>query len=370
MSRRLTSDRFYGGVEDRVANLQMFLSYLRRETPTVNETAAWLESELGGTSETTRDRYLSFLRGLNLVEQTGSHLYPGSAGLRYLRSPHAKVLFAVLDAGVAGFDLILEALATGGPLTDEQLRQVLNAGPYGHDMDGPGVAIRHREWIQALGFARRKRGSEGQQLTELTTAGHDLWNAYDHDFLSQYRPTNEQQQRSDLPLGDIPDDPIPDSIQEDTQPNTLTQNISYPAPIASQRTATAKHQAALSQLRDQLENRGYNVQKSKYSDLIAYRDPTKTILLFEVKSITKENAWDQVRKAVGQVLEYEYTDIKQREELSEEVRSGVLLNQQPPTEVEEYLKHLSETRGIWVVWIDDGFAGPSNEALQSYLDDK
>jgi len=369
MSRRLTSDRFYGGVDDRVANLQMFLSYLRRENPTVNETAAWLDSELGGTSETTRDRYLSFLRGLKLVEQAGSHLYPGSAGLRYLRSPHAKVLFAVLDDGVAGFDLILEALATGYPLTDEQLRQVLNAGPYGHDMDGPGVAIRHREWIQALGFARRKRDPEGQQLTELTSAGHDLWKAYDHDSLSRYRPKHEQQ-RSDLPLGNIPGDPLPDSIQEDTQTNTFTKDISYPAPIASQRTATSKHQAALSQLRDQLEERGCDVKKSKYSDLIAYRDPTETILLFEIKSITKENAWDQVRKAVGQVLEYKYTDIKQREELSEEVRPGILLNQQPPTKVEGYLKHLSETTGIWIVWIEDGFAGPSNEALQSYLDGK
>ena len=372
MSRRLTSDRFYGGVDGRIANLQRFLSYLRGRSPTLNEAAAWLESELGGASESTRDRYLSFLRGLNLVEQAGSYLYPGSAGLRYLRTPHPEVLFTILDAKVAGFDLMLEALATSGPLTDEQLRLVLNVGPYGHDMKGPGVAIRHREWLQALQYSRRERDSDGTRRNRLTTSGYELWNTYDDDLLAPQLSSNPERSRAELPLQSVPDDPVPDSFQlgDEITPGAESDTINYPAPTASQQAATAEHQEALARLRDRLETGGYEVRKTRHSDLIAFRATDDHILLFEVKSITDGNAWSQVRKAVGQVLEYEYTDIKQRDILSGEVQSGILLSQPPPRDVQEYLSHLTATRGIWVIWLANGLAGPAAEALRSYLDER
>lgn len=370
MSRRLTSDRFYGGVDNRVANLQRFLSYLRRRNPTLNEAAAWLESELGGASETTRDRYLSFLRGLDIVEQSGSHLHPGYAGARYLRSPDPEVLFAILDAGVAGFDLMLEALATSGPLTDEQLRQVLNAGPYGHDMNGPGVAIRHREWLQALQYAQRKRDSGGTRRAKLTTSGYELWKTYDDDLIVSPPFSSPEQTRADLPLQSVSDDPVPDSFQSEREltPESDSDTITYPAPTASQQAATVEHQEALAQLRDRLEAAGYEIRKTRYSDLIAFSAPDDRILIFEIKSITAENAWLQTRKAVGQVLEYEYTDIKQRDILSGEVQPGILLSQPPSRDVQEYLSHLTATRRIWVIWLANGLVGPSAETLRSYLD--
>jgi hypothetical protein len=177
--------------------------------------------------------------------------------------------------------------------------------------------------------------------------------------------------RAELPLQSIPDDPVPDLFQSDDEltPEADSNIINYPAPIASQQAATAEHQETLAWLRDRLETAGYEVRKTRHSDLIAFRSPDDRILLFEVKSITDGNAWSQIRKAVGQVLEYEYTDIKQRDILSGEVQSGILLNKSPSRDVQEYLSHLTATREIWVMWLADGLAGPSVEALRSYLDE-
>ena len=369
MSKRLTCDRFYGGVANRIENLQSFLAYLWHSSPPRNEATAWLEAELGAINSKTRDRYLSFLQSLDLVEAVGSQLHPGTAGVQFLKEPDPKTLFEILDAKVAGFDLILDALATRGSLSDEQLRLVLNAGPYGHDMEGPGVAIRHREWFQALGFVRRKRNPDGTRWSELTEAGYDLWAAYEDGSVSESIVAEHGRERSEAPLLGIPDDPVPDEygVAADAiepEPNDPTDPSNG---LASQRAATIEHQRALDRLREQLAAAGFDVYKTRHSDLLAYRDPADRVFLFEVKSITEENVWSQVRKAVGQVLEYEYINVEQRDEFTGAVRPGILLSRPPPAEVQEYLASLARSRGLIIVWWADELAGPSSDALLDAL---
>lgn len=371
MSQQIICDGFYGGVGNRIENLQSFLAYLWQSSPDRNEAAAWLEAKLGATIPEPRDRYLSFLRSLDLVEAVGSQLHPGAAGVRYLRDPEPETLFAILDAKVAGFDLILNALATRGRLSDEQLRRVLNAGPYGHDMEGPGVAIRHREWVQALGFARRTQDPDRTWRTELTEAGYDLWEAYEDGTVGEDGIAEHIRDRTETPLQRIPDDPVPDEYE--TAPGE-TDGKPQPDPtdpssgLASQRAATIEHQRALDRLREQLAAAGFEVYKTRHSDVLAYRDPADRVFLFEVKSITEENVWTQVRKAVGQVLEYEYIDVEQRDEFTGAVRPGILLSRPPPAEVKEYLAHLARSRGLIVVWWESELAGPSSDALLDTLE--
>lgn len=363
MSRRLSCDRFYGGVENRITNLRSFLAYLWRVSPTGNEAAAWIENEFGGGSDKTRRQYLSFLRGLDLVERVGSHLYPGPAGVRYLKNPKGKTLFAILDAGVAGFDLILDALATRGALTDEELRHVLNSGPYGHDMDGTGVAVQHREWLQALGFARREQDSDGGWHTRPTDAGYELWDAYDDGSLETALPLEQARSQIEHPLQPIPADPVPDNAVAEQE----TETIQYSAATSSQRAATAEHQQALDRLRRRFAEAGYEIRKTRHSDLIAFTNDGDQIFLFEVKSITAENARSQVRTAVGQVFEYEFMDIEQRDSFSGPAQVGVFLSQAPPQEVQQYLSHLAATERLLVLWWADGIAGPSSESFRSTL---
>lgn len=159
--KRLTCDRFFGGVQNRVENLRRFLQFVKQESPSKAVVHEWLRESFDAEGESTRSRYVNFLRSLDLIATTDSEYRIGAAGEHYLAEPDNETLFALLDGAVTGFDLILDALASRGALTDEELRLVLNSGPYGHEMDGIGVAVRHREWLQALGYAEREKGRRG-----------------------------------------------------------------------------------------------------------------------------------------------------------------------------------------------------------------
>lgn len=93
-----------------------------------------------------------------------SALQLDTAGEEWLATQADRVLFDALYANVAGFDIILESVQEQ-PRTDDELMTVLNnSGPF--DMDSPGVAARHREWLEVLGYVERSGGR-----TQLTIAG-------------------------------------------------------------------------------------------------------------------------------------------------------------------------------------------------------
>lgn len=93
-----------------------------------------------------------------------SALQLDTAGEEWLATQADRVLFDALYANVAGFDIILESVQER-PRTDDELMTVLNnSGPF--DMDSPGVAARHREWLEVLGYVERSGGR-----TQLTIAG-------------------------------------------------------------------------------------------------------------------------------------------------------------------------------------------------------
>jgi hypothetical protein len=347
----------------------LFLAYLDKEEPPRNEAVGWLEQHFDASSETTRDRYLSFLRGLELIDGSGGRLTPGQLGRRYLETESPETLYAILDAGVAGFDLMVEALATRGSLSDEELRTVLNRGPYGHDMEGTGVAIRHREWLQALDYVERVTDSTDTNQNRLTPAGYDLWNQFEEGDIARVPTDEASRQTTKLRL--IPEDPVPD-LDFEKQPEMPTESKDHMAREfpTEQRRATIEHQEVVAWLRDMLKDSGYEVMKTQYSDVIAYTDFQSDILLFEVKSITPDNVWEQVRKAVGQVIEYEFTDIISRDELQGAIHPTICLSQEPSKEIQDYLEHLVSTRGILVIWPTDNeqsIGGPSNQTVSKEL---
>jgi len=73
--------------------------------------------------------------------------------------------------------------------------------------------------------------------------------------------------------------------------------------------------------------------------------------------------WDRIRKAVGQVLEYEFVDVVQRNEFSEAAVPGLFLSGEPPESMKDYLSHLQTEHGIEVLWWDAGLVGPSSGVI-------
>ena len=166
--RRMTTDRFYGGVEGRLDVLDEFLFFLDASKPTGNgvprdETIDWILSNTNARESDAVDRHLNFLGAIELIEREDRGYRCTRTGRSFCRDRNPLILYNALRTGVKGFDTILCALANE-PLTDEELMDLL-VGEFDEcNMDSAGVAKRHREWLEAIGYVERKAG--GNQLTE------------------------------------------------------------------------------------------------------------------------------------------------------------------------------------------------------------
>ena len=165
--RRLTTDRFYGGTEHRLDLLVQFLSYVRSEHPSESAASEWLVQYTSAESQSATQRHIGFLSSIGFVAISNGQLSVGDFGAEWLERREPRVLFEALEDNVQGFAVILRSMMEG-PQTDTDLMQALNmSGEF--DMDGPGVAIRHREWLQVLGYVSR----DGDENT-LTADGQAL----------------------------------------------------------------------------------------------------------------------------------------------------------------------------------------------------
>lgn len=161
--RRLTTDRFFGGAQ-RLRVLAQFLSFIHTEQSTETAAIRWLRTYTNASSPAAISRHLTFLETIGLIESRESALQLDTAGEKWLATQADRVLFDALHANVAGFEIIFEAVQER-PRTDDELMTALNDnGPF--EMDSPGVAARHREWLEVLGYVERASGR-----TQLTTAG-------------------------------------------------------------------------------------------------------------------------------------------------------------------------------------------------------
>ncbi len=166
--RRLTTDRFYGGTSRRLQLLQRFLSYVEMESTSRSEAKDWILENTNATSRDAIDHHLGFLEAIELIEQNEDAVIIGWRGQQYIESTDPNVLYRALRSNVKGFDTILEQLLQT-PLTDKEIRDVLVSEFEDINMESVGVATRHREWLQVLGYIERSGN-----VNQLTQEGHDL----------------------------------------------------------------------------------------------------------------------------------------------------------------------------------------------------
>lgn len=164
-SRRLTTDRFYGGTSERIELLSRFLAYVESQHPSLSEAQGWILSNTNAQSRDAIERHFHFLSAIGLVDLDGHNLTGTSRGHRYLESSDPSILYEALRENVKGFDTILRRLQEE-PLTDEGIMDVLVSEFEAINMESPGVATRHREWLQVLGYVDRSDG-----VNRLTEAG-------------------------------------------------------------------------------------------------------------------------------------------------------------------------------------------------------
>lgn len=155
--RRFTTDRFYGGVSDRLDNLRAMLQYVREESVSRSQLAAWVLRNTRAGSEEAVDHHLAFLESIDILKLSDSACELGEYGRRWLDDDDPKTLYDALSTGVKGFDILLKALRDG-PMTDGEIMDLLVGRFDEIEMTTPGPAKRHREWLQVLGLIERRDG--------------------------------------------------------------------------------------------------------------------------------------------------------------------------------------------------------------------
>jgi len=172
--RRMTTDRFYGGVSDRLDNLRSMFEYIRAEKPSRLELNQWIISNTRADSEKAVSHHLTFLQSVELIELSESCIL-AEYGERWLNSQSSDTLYEALSSGVKGFDTIMKTLQRGS-MTDEEIMKLLVSEFEEAEMSQPGPAIRHREWLQTLGYIEH----EGKD-NRLTPKGRRLLETINSD---------------------------------------------------------------------------------------------------------------------------------------------------------------------------------------------
>ena len=166
--RRMTTDRFYGGVTNRLENLRSMLEYVRAHHPPREQLVDWVLSNTPAGSSDAVDHHLAFLASIELIDLTDGECTLAEYGEQWLQTREPETLYKALSEGVKGFETILTALSEGS-MTDEELMTLLTSTFDEAEMSTPGPAIRHREWLQVLGYLTREDG-----VNRITDTGEAL----------------------------------------------------------------------------------------------------------------------------------------------------------------------------------------------------
>jgi len=169
------------------------------------------------------------------------------------------------------------------------------------------------------------------------------------------------------PGQDRPIDPniVPDKTDSRDEGGAKYFYAHAPAKIQA---GTRKHQEALMVLRNYIVAFGVEpTENAKSYDLLA--DNGAEVLLVEVKSIHKENVYEQTRRAIGQLFEYEFFLPQQHPDLrppTRIVRKVLMYSERPP----DRFLHLLQSIDVKVLWATDGnLDGPPEtlDWLQTFL---
>ncbi len=164
----MTTDSFFGGVSNRLQNLRAMLDYVRSAHPTREQLITWVSSSTKANSRDNIRRHLGFLDTIGLIDLSEQQCSLSKYGREWLQTRDPETFYEALSSGVKGFDTLLDALSQE-PMTDQDMMELLVSEFAEAEMSTPGPAIRHREWLQVLGFVKRH-----DELSVLTPRGKTL----------------------------------------------------------------------------------------------------------------------------------------------------------------------------------------------------
>jgi tetratricopeptide (TPR) repeat protein len=218
----------------------------------------------------------------------------------------------------------------------ESLTELINDHPTIH-INGLDDVIETKEYLEG------KTESVDKSQTDVTIPDKD--DASKKESSSGLAKTQER-----------PQDRTFEALDQDN-----AETITYESQVSDTQQGRYHHEEALDILEEYLGNRGFKGGETNWSDFIATDE--ENILLVEAKHISSDTESTQIRKAVGQLLEYRYRDILQDDEFAELDLTLWLLLAQPPSDSFKSILNSFQGKGIYTLWVHDNEIGGLEESL-------
>ncbi len=121
--------------------------------------------------------------------------------------------------------------------------------------------------------------------------------------------------------------------------------------VKDQIQGSLEHEEALDVFEDYLVKRGFETGETKHSDILGTNE--LYVVIGEAKSVHNRNASGQIRRGLGQLLEYTYFDVKKdTSRNAKELTRCLVLTQEPSGGSREFLQDL-QNEGIYTYWTDE-----------------
>ncbi|WP_433632951.1 hypothetical protein [Halomicrococcus sp. NG-SE-24] len=145
---RMTTERFFGGVDERLDNLQKMLRYVSNSKPTETELTNWILNHTSAGAESTVRRNIAFLESIDLLNVTNESIECTNKGKAFWQHREPLVMYEGLATGVDGFREIARSIAAGHRSLEAIQRDPQEAYP---DYDLPiDVITGHLDWLKSL----------------------------------------------------------------------------------------------------------------------------------------------------------------------------------------------------------------------------
>lgn len=153
----MTTERFFGGVEGRIENLQKTLEWMAENHPEEEQLITWIKSNTPAGSDTTISRNIRFLETIEVIESSDGEYQPTNKGDAFWRHDEPLAIYEGLADSVDGFRTILRAIAAD-KRTPEEIQNELQSAFPNYELP-EGVVSKHLDWLKSLDLIFLENGN-------------------------------------------------------------------------------------------------------------------------------------------------------------------------------------------------------------------
>lgn len=156
---RMTTERFFGGVEGRMKYLHDTLEFIDSATPSEDQLTNWILDNTPAGAEITVRRNIAFLESVDLIRSSENAYELTNKGAAYYESENPAVIYEGLATAVDGFREIARAIAADYRTVGEIQEQLRSAFP--NYALPEGVVQKHLDWLVSLELVTESNGEYG-----------------------------------------------------------------------------------------------------------------------------------------------------------------------------------------------------------------